>query len=190
MIVAIDYDGTIGDANRAKTRWIETHLGKAVPPWDCNYTDCVPIIGVDACKQMGRDVFERAGTLHADEVPGALDAIKKLSQMAELYVVTARPERLMAFAQEWLEGKGVLSCFKALRSSSGTSKEAICTEIGADILIDDDARHLNEVKVEGLTRILLQDGRENEPNCSPDVHFCRNWADVLALIDRLPPFGP
>ena len=85
---------------------------------------------------MGYDVFEREGTLNVEEVPGALNAIKKLSQQAELYVVTARPERRMAYAQEWLESKGVLSCFKALRSSSGTSKAAVCTEIGADILID------------------------------------------------------
>ncbi|MCK5802263.1 MAG: hypothetical protein KAI66_05495 [Lentisphaeria bacterium] len=179
MIIAIDYDGTIGDTNREKIKWIEENLGKVVSPWNCSRTDCVPIIGLEAYESMGDYVYERESTLVANEVPGALDALRKLSGKAQLHLVTARLERRVPHAREWLERKGVLPCFEGIHTSAGTSKSAICSAIGADILIDDDVRHLREIDVEGLFRILLQDGRDDKPDCGSGVTFCRSWSQVL-----------
>lgn len=184
MIIAIDYDGTIGDANRVKSDWISAHLGQDVPPWDCNYTDCVKIIGAEACKQMGKAAFGREGTLKANEVPGALAAIKTLCAKGELYVVTARNHDNIPYAQEWLDDKRLLACFQGFRSSSGTTKAAVCAEIGADVLIDDDPRHLCNIEAEGLLKILLQDGRLERRDCGSDVVFCSDWAEVLTAIDN------
>lgn len=185
MIIAIDYDGTISATNHEKVKWIATHLGKTVSPWECNRTNCVPIIGIDAYTSMGAFVYERESTLQADEVPGALDALRVLSRKAQLYVVTARPQRRIPFAREWLETHGVLSCVKDVRSSEGSSKAAVCSALDAGILIDDDLRHLRDAKAGRLVRVLLQHGREGQFHSRQDISFCRNWGDVLQLVERI-----
>ena len=45
LIIAVDYDGTIANTNTEAVKWIKTHGGHDVEPWQCNRTDCVPLIG-------------------------------------------------------------------------------------------------------------------------------------------------
>jgi len=190
MIIAIDYDGTIGDTNQEKVKWIEVNLGKVVSPWECSRTECVPIIGLEAYERMSDYVYERENTLQANEVPGALDALRTLSRKTLLHIVTARPEARIAYAREWLESKDALSYIEEIHTSKGSSKAAVCSAIGASIVIDDDARHLDVrhlrgVDVKGLFRVLLQNGREDEPDCGPGVRFCSTWQEVVKCVDAI-----
>lgn len=180
MIIAIDYDGTIADTNREKVNWIAEKLGKSVSPWVCNRTDCVPLIGLDAYEKMGAYVYERESTLQAGEIPGALAALHMLSEKAALHVVTARPPRRLTYARQWLKKQGVLACFEELHTSAGSTKADVCAAIGADILIDDDIRHLQTLSSGELQRILLQEGRNERPDCGPGILFCNSWQAVLA----------
>ena len=182
MIIAIDFDGTIGDANEQKARWIKANLGLSLPSWQCSYTECVPIVGAEVHKPMGLSVYGREGTLRANEVSGSPEALRALSEDHTLHIVTARPEERIPAAREWLRRKGVLGCIKEIHSSVGTTKAAVCSEIGAGILIDDDVRHLVEVEPE--IRILLQDGRTDRPDYGSGVTFCRSWPEILKRIDE------
>ena len=91
MIVAIDYDGTIADTNRQKVKWIRARLGIDVEPWQCNRTDCVPLIGIEAYEEMGREIYERESSLAAPEVPGALGALRGLARRACLLYTSPSP---------------------------------------------------------------------------------------------------
>jgi phosphoglycolate phosphatase-like HAD superfamily hydrolase len=142
MRIAIDYDGTIADTNRGKVRWIREHLSLDIAPWDCNRTNCVPIIGADEYGRMSDVVYERDSTLAARPVPGAIAALETLSASHELHVVSARLERRLAFAREWLRAHQAARYFLSVCSAYDGGKPAICLRIGADALIDDDARHL------------------------------------------------
>jgi hypothetical protein len=141
----------------------------------------VPIIGDEAYQRLGDWVYERKSTLQARAVPGALDALRLLAEHAELVVVTARPPRRIAFAREWLERKGVLHLIREIRTSQGTSKAQVCVAIGADVLVDDDVRHLKKANVEGLLRILMQHGLEQVERI-PGVTFCPSWQHVLDYV--------
>lgn len=185
MIVAIDYDGTIADTNRQKMIWIHANLGIEVEPWQCNRTDCVPLIGREAYERMGMDIYERECSLRAPEVPGALDALCRLSAGASLHVVTARPPRIMAFAREWLQKRGIDGCVEDVVSSEGTSKSEICARIGARFLIDDDVRHLQDAEPVGLVRLLMQEGREKPPASVPGILFCGGWGEVVRIVEGL-----
>jgi hypothetical protein len=186
MVIAIDYDGTIADTNREKATWIETHLGMVVSPWDCSRTNCVPIIGLDAYELMSDWVYERSSTLQAAPVPGALDALRALAQRAELHIVTARPPRRIAFAREWLEHKEMLQFIAGIETSVGRmSKAEVCATLGANVLVDDDARHLLKADVPGLVRILLQHGREESIDCGSEVRVCASWQQILDLLEKL-----
>jgi len=185
MIVAIDYDGTIADTNRQKVKWIRARLGIDVAPWECNRTDCVPLIGIKAYEEMGREIYERESSLAAPEVPGALRAIRGLARRAKVHIVTARPPRNMNYSREWLQEKDVIDCLAGIVSSEGAAKSDICAALGARVLIDDDIRHLRDVEVEGLVRVYLQEGREKAPACGPGVVFCRSWEEVVQLVNGM-----
>ncbi len=184
MVIAIDYDGTLADTNALKVRWIRERLGLEIAPWLCSRTECVPLIG-RAYEEMGEEVYGRESTLAASPVPGAPEAIRTLALQAELHVVTARPLRRLAFAREWLERQGLLTCFRGLHSTADTSKAAVCTLLGAGALIDDDVRHLQGVHLPGLRRILLQNGRREAPALEEDIRFCAGWPEVLVVL-RIP----
>ena len=187
--IAIDYDGTIGDTNREKVKWIRANLGIEISPWDCNSTDCIPVIGRDAYHRMGEEVYEWEGTLRAEPVPGVADAVRTLARTAVLHVVTARPESRLDSVREWLRRQGVLPCFATIRSSIETSKLAVCRELGADVLVDDDPRHMGEAAAGAPAYLLLQDGREDGRDCAPGVVFCRSWAEVAAFVASRPQFA-
>jgi hypothetical protein len=183
MRLATDFDGTIADTNRAKAGWILSKLGMVVEPWQCDRTSCVPIIGAAAYEEMSDYVYERASTLETSEVPAASAALLRLSARAEIHVVTARPPRRMEFAREWFRQKGILHLIKEFHSSKDTSKEAICRKIGASVLIDDDLRHLEAVRLPGLRLILLQDGC-NDATCSTgEVMIYRSWPEVVDALE-------
>jgi hypothetical protein len=182
MIIAIDFDGTIGDANEQKAKWIKANLDLSLPSWQCSYTECVPIVGEEVHKPMGLSVYGREGTLRANEVSGALEALRALSDEHTLHIITARPEERIPSAREWLRRNDVLACIEEIHTSVGTTKATICSEIGAGILIDDDVRHLRENEPEGLMRILLQDGRIDRPDYGPGIAFCSSWHEILKRI--------
>lgn len=183
MRLAIDFDGTIADTNRAKAAWISRQLGLALEPWQCDRTSCVPIIGIDAYENMANDVYNRESTLVTPEVPGALDALLRLSTSAELVLVTARPPESLEFAREWLTQNDRVHLFREFHSSRPSSKEAICRAIGASILIDDDLRHLQSMHLAGLRGIHLQHGRANPIVPSDQVPTCRSWPEVLRILE-------
>jgi hypothetical protein len=182
MIVAIDYDGTIADTNLEKVRWVKTHLGKDLSPWQCSRTNCVPLIGLADYERMIAVVYERDSTLQAQPVPGALDAIRTLAASGQVYIVTARPPRRIDFAREWLSRQGMLPYITGIESSVGSSKGAICQRLGAQALIEDDERHLQHDDIAGPRRILLHYGRPEGAESIPGIEFCTTWPQVLALL--------
>ena len=118
-------------------------------------------------------------------MPGALEALRQLAEYAELLVLTARRESRIPSAEEWLERHGVRSLFTGIHTSAGSSKAQACQDLGANVLIDDDSRHVVDLEVEGLRPILLQDGRPDGRPCGPGVTFCRSWAEVVCFVESL-----
>ena len=184
MRIAIDYDGTIADTNREKSLWIREHLGLDVPPWDCNRTDCVPLICLEAYEAMGEWVYADEGSSEALPVPGALEALRELTGAHELFVLSARSVENLEYSRMWLEARDAAGLFSGFHSSSGTTKGAVCRSIGAEVLIDDDSRHLSAQDLAWLIRVLLQHGREEAPERAPGVTFCRSWGEVIGILGR------
>jgi hypothetical protein len=182
MRLAIDFDGTIADTNRAKADWILGKLGVIVEPWRCDRSNCVPIIGAAAYEDMSDNVYERASTLATSEVPGASAALLRLSARAELHIVTARPARRMEFAREWIVQK-ILHLINGFHSSYDTAKEEICRLLGVSVLVDDDRRHLEAVRLAGLHRILFQTASDDATRSTGEMIVCRSWPEVVDALE-------
>ncbi len=188
MKFGIDYDGTIADTSSMKVIWIKENLGKDVPPWKTDRTSCVPLIGLENYEKMSDAVYESDLTMRAPEIPGAIKAIKKLAKKGELYIITARLAHRVKYAQEWLASKGILELFSGFRTSDKVNgikktKQELCLELGLDILIDDDQRHLVEIKLPKLRKILIKHGSSEEIRL-PDIEYVKSWNDVLKLLEK------
>ena len=183
LIIAVDYDGTIANTNTEAVKWIKTHVGRDVEPWQCNRTDCVPLIGKSPYEEMNDYVYERESTLAAAEVPGAANALRALTVIGDVFVVTNRRQHRIAYAREWLERMGLALSIREIITSHDSSKEQVCHQIGAHVLIDDDVRHLRDVRLEGLRRVWLQHGRTQiVDDCPVGVAFCSHWDKVLGVL--------
>jgi hypothetical protein len=183
MIIAIDFDGTIADTNAEKAAWIERHLGLRLPPCKCNRTDCLPLVGARDYARMADELYGREATMRTAEVPGALMALRTVAGIGDLFVVTARSVERMEFAREWLESRGLLVW--GLRTCEGSTKAAVCAEVRAGVLVDDDLRHLRELADASCRPILFQPGRAGPTGCEPGIARCQSWPAVVRELELL-----
>jgi len=77
---------------------------------------------------------------------------------------------------------GLALSIREVITSHDSSKEQVCHQIGAHVLIDDDVRHLRDVRLEGLRRVWLQHGRTQTDDCPMGVAFCSHWDGVLGVL--------
>jgi hypothetical protein len=178
----VDYDGTIADTNWMKARWIREHLHKQVDPWQCDHTNCVPLIGAESYESMANTVYERTCSLAAPPVAGALAGLQALRRLGKVYVLTARLPHRLAFAREWLERQGAPELGDALLSSAESDKLSVCQRHGINVLIDDDERHLLPLLQSGIRGILLKVGFGGTLSLPAGVQLCRAWPDVLTVL--------
>lgn len=178
----VDYDGTIADTNLMKARWIREHLRQQVDPWQCDRTSCIPLIGAESYERMANTVYERAWSLAAPPVAGALAGLQALGARGKVYVLTARLPHRLAFAREWFERQGVPGLGDTLLSSAESDKLSVCERHGVNVLIDDDERHLLPLLQSGVRAILLKVGFGGTLSLPMGVQLCRTWSEVLAVL--------
>lgn len=123
--------------------------------------------------------------------PSAEEAaiLTELSTQHELHLVTARKDSQRLVTQELLELQlpGVFSSMEFVGWTG--SKGEVCQRIHADVLIDDNARHLHNAIEQGLPRggaILFGDYPWNATDAShDDLTQCADWPAVKATINEL-----
>ncbi|MCI0514443.1 hypothetical protein L0128_14595 [candidate division KSB1 bacterium] len=161
--LALDFDGTIVDTNLIKSVLIQERFGLEIPAWQCDRTLCEPQIGEAAYREIAGIVYERESTLRTPPLSQALDLIPSLAAEVELYLLTARPLQRLVYAEEWLEQYQIRSYFQQLLSShlverTWRPKLEICQAQGFDLLLDDDASHVETPEFPRITKVLLKDG--------------------------------
>src|SRR5512138_1104205 len=129
QIIAVDYDGTIANTHAEAVKWIKTHVGRDVEPWQCNRTDCVPLIGKSPYEEMNDYVYERESTLAAAEVPGAANALRALTVIGDVFVVTNRGVFRVSWSRLLLVLIGFVLSFREVVAWHDSSEELVCHEI-------------------------------------------------------------
>lgn len=115
--------------------------------------------------------------------------LKELAQQHELHLVTARKEVERVFTQEMLD-RQVPGVFMSMEFVGWQgSKGEVCRRIGADVLIDDNSRHLHNAIEHGLPKngaILFGDYAWNVADTThEDLTHCRDWQSVKQAIERI-----
>ncbi len=121
--------------------------------------------------------------MRADQVPGAIEAVKELAKDHRIYIVTGRYGILLSSAQKWLEAHGLEDCIEGYVSSELCSidKLDLCRDDGIDVMIDDDPGQFVK-KINETWGILL---RQDYPNAGGT--FCaklaNTWKEALRLLN-------
>ncbi len=116
----------------------------------------------------------------------AIKSIKNLSVYHELHLVTARPELIMSVTEKMIS-KYFPSSFTSLHHvGEGKAKGEVCKRIGADMLIDDNEKHLVSASNFGLGGLVwFGDYPWNQTTSTPaGVVRCAIWAEVEREVER------
>jgi hypothetical protein len=184
MRIGLDFDGTIADTNSIKSEWISLELGRYVPPYLCDRTSLVPIIGEDNYKSMCQQVYSEQSTSRLAPVAGLEAELRKMSLYSDIFLITARGNK-MEIVRVWLERQGLLGWIQIRdQPTNHLSKLDVCHALDIDLLVDDDSRHMPP-PLEKLTHgILFKPGAPISYRVE-NFSICRSWKAVGQVAIRL-----
>jgi 5'(3')-deoxyribonucleotidase len=122
--------------------------------------------------------------------PGSVEAVKKLNEKNELYLITGRPYFLKTKTEEWVQNyfpnqfEGVYFTNDRLDKDDfspywGRKKAVICDEIGATVLIDD---LFDYIEGTGHLRVILLDQPWNRVDSDIKVERASSWENIVKLL--------
>lgn len=182
----VDFDGTMADTNAAKAGWIRQRLGLVIPPWACDRTSCVPIIGGEQYDRMAADVYSQSATMTVQPVEGAIDGVKRLAAVGDVVVITGRKSQALSAAVEWIEGKGLRPMVRDVITCGVDAKATVALRIGCSVLIDDDVRHAFGTICSPLRFILLKIGLRESVRMQLPFPVCDSWPRAIEFATEPP----
>ncbi len=110
--------------------------------------------------------------------------MEELKKRYHLFIVTQRRPQTLEFVREWLAQHDMLRYFSSIVSTGEIDgvdkiKEQIYIELGLDALIDDDIRHLENINLLDLRKILLNHGGPENIELPNGIEYARSWDEVV-----------
>lgn len=154
LVIAIDCDDVLIDSTeylvdtynmlyRTKVQLIDAHRPMKTQ-WGAGY------------KEVLSRLYSIQNTEEFAQLPPRTDAVKVIKELAtdhELHLVTARDAVVMKVTEKMLNAD-FPDCFTKLHHVAHQSKGQVCRQIGADILIDDNLKHLLDAEMHDINEGL------------------------------------
>ena len=150
LVIAIDCDDVLIDSTEYLVDTYNMLYGTKVQLVDA-YTSTNTDWGVDH-DELIRRKYEIQQTGEFAQLPPRTDAvrvIKKLATDHEPHLVTARDAAVLRVTDKMLAAD-FPDCFTKLHHIGRQSKGDVCRQIGAEILIDDNLKHLLDAEMHGI----------------------------------------
>lgn len=132
--------------------------------------------------EMGKHIFTEKTLLETEVIEGAFKAIKRLSKIYDIYIITARTELLILHVKKWLKKNHLENDITEILSSTWEEKQNICLKHNIIFLCDDDKRHLKKHGIQN--RILFNPF--NTSVYSNSIEQVSSWIEIeekLMLIN-------
>lgn len=124
-------------------------------------------------------------------MPGAKEWISQLATEHELYIVTARQNAAKETTHNWLdENFPDVFCevlFANHYSADGSpafTKGELCQQVGCELLIDDDGRHIDSLLQVGIKVVLMDKPWNKNDQLPAGVTRAYNWEDATRAIEK------
>ncbi|HCR41835.1 TPA: hypothetical protein DIV45_00450 [Patescibacteria group bacterium] len=194
MKIAVDLDDMLCSFIAEFLKWYNPQHGAN---WqfedvvDYHWSNFMHITAEQAIQDV-HDFFLTSGFANLPVMPGAQEFIRKLAKEHELYIVTARQHVAEATTYTWLEQnfsgvfRGVL--FANHYSADGSpslTKGELCQQVGCELIIDDDGRHLGSLLAHNIKAVLIDKPWNKNDILPAEVIRAYNWDDALRAIEKL-----
>lgn len=182
--IAFDFDGVIANTTKMKIKWFKKRNIKIKTS---DKTSIYNILGTnmdknridEIYKKMSKDIFTKEVLDKTKPVRGAVRILKKLSKQYEIYIITARPEKMFPDIESWLKKYNIEKDITKVISSTGKEKQDICNENNIFLLCDDDIRHLTNKKIQ--VRMLFKNNKKIRDD---DIISLNTWRRVKIELER------
>jgi hypothetical protein len=181
--IALDFDGIIMDGLTLKEQWIQKNLKQEIDASLLTKTFCVKQYGLEMYNRMKLEISDEE-RMACPAVKGALESIKVLSRVFEIYVISTIQQNRKGLIEGWLKRNGIDGCIVEVYSSENHSKVSIAEKLEARVLVDNDIRHLDESQsVLGIyyNPVKLETTHKNTLNVYKEV---RAWSEIVEVINR------
>lgn len=124
-----------------------------------------------------------------EPVPGAIEAVRKLAQKHDLFVVTSRQNFASPVTLEWLDKhfpdtfSGILFANHFAKEGAPKDKSEICKEIGAELLIDDSLTYAKDCAKKGIKVKLFDRPWNQTENLPKNIQRVFSWQEILKIIN-------
>ena len=178
--IGLDFDGLIADTTKAKKAYAGKEYGILLNPEDCDRETGIRLLGKDRYFRMIRDIYGSKTTLALDPVPGAIDALGRLEQVADVYIVTARYSEQVSWLRKWMEER-ILPVHGVVHTAEQSKRDTI-RSLQLDWFFDDSLRNLVDAK-DTDARLVLYDPYGRRPRGSPHNEIAlSSWAEFMDLV--------
>ena len=189
-VIAVDVGGTVEDTWSAKRSWFATK-GFDIGRTPIGRREIVKRVGgkEDLYKDMVSDVYSDAKIASHNLTDGCSEALRLLAMRFRVILLTSRPADQYAITLEWLGSRGIGGLIEDL-VCVGPSRTKVewCRAMNASIIVDDDMRHLETIRLEEeLRAIHFSRGAEPTAAMGSAVLSVCTWPDVVTLFGGLMP---
>ncbi|MEW5318544.1 MAG: hypothetical protein WDW38_009760 [Sanguina aurantia] len=201
--VAVDVDEVLGRFVHTLNKFCKDEYGMEYSVGDYNVYEFAKIWDCSQ-ERSNHIVHEFFRSQHFNNgipvIPGALQALERLSTSCDLVVVTSRQHIIQDVTLSWIDSHypGIFQevYFGNHWALEGVSrkKSDICRSIGAHVLIDDNPSYATECAAAGIS-VLLYDWDDKYPwsklptgvAVSPLIQVVRDWDDVEVALAQMSP---
>ncbi len=198
MNIGIDYDGTIADTNLYKSLFLKQKYRIEIPSWKCDRTECIPELEKHFSPQEANKIYKNFHKIvfvgkyagNAKQVAGAKESIIELSKTHNIYIITARYDYMINYANKWLDKKDLSKYIQGIYSTKIQDsklkrvlpKKDICKQYKIDIIIDDDERHLKDIS--NVKKILFKNNSPEKYD-KKGLFVAKNWQEIVSYINNI-----
>ena len=189
MIIAIDLDDVLAKSLPSFIDFHNRNYKTNLKIDDFKKFFLAEIIALSREEEMKRvELFDESRDF--DEIPpmeGAQEAVSKLGKTHELVIVTSRPQKQERRTLDWVkknfpEIRKVLFIRQEYSGHSKTKAE-VCTEIGAEVLIEDKPDYAEQCVEKGI-KVLLFDYPYNRSTEHKNITRVKSWKEVERVLDN------
>ena len=187
LIIAIDCDDVLVHATEYLVDTYNSQYGTAVNlahTYQSNNDEW----GADREEVFRRIADIQRSNAYAAIIPPrqTIAAIKRLARRHELHLITARPNEVMSVTSQMIDTY-FPDCFRSIEHvGPDRPKGEVCKVIAADVMVDDNFRHLESAAINGVEHLIWFGNypwQSREDLGMLPVVRCRDWLQVEKALE-------
>ncbi|MBU0625243.1 hypothetical protein KKF05_02775 [Patescibacteria group bacterium] len=184
MRIGLDFDGVIVDHSEHKIR-LAADLGYRFEPWQTNTNVMAHLVPEEQYRNI-QDIIYTHLTLQAPPVVESLEHIRKLG--GELYILSARRQAAVRFAQDWLQQHGVYDVIPAQRihfCGKSNEKGDYCRRLGIELFLDDKLAVLKVLDPQVKKYLFDSHGAAAKFGLEHSYNIVSGWQEFASELEKV-----